>query len=360
MAFTATPIELRWEQLISFENLYKAYKKARKGKQHREEVSQFSLALETELWHLHQELSSGVYQPGTYRQFTIYERKPRLISAAPFRDRVVHHALMNCIEALIDDQSVETSFACRKGKGVHAAVDYYQHSARRFAYALKLDIKQYFPSIDHQILRNLVARYISDDNTISLTNRIIDNSPPQIEAGFVFTRDDDLLSPLERKRGIPIGNLTSQFFANLYLNDFDHWVKNELKAPAYLRYVDDLFVLADNKSDLWRWRELISEFLRENLRLALHERKVRLIRTSEKLDVLGYQVSRTKRWLRNENGYRARRKLKRQAELFSQHRLEWSDLHASARAWIGHAKHGETKALRESMFSAITFNRAGV
>ncbi len=138
-----------WSDITSFDNLLLAYRKARRGKQHKKNIANFSLNLESELFTLQQELQSDTYQPQDYHLFTIYERKPRIIAAANFRDRVVHHALLNIIEPLIDKKFIADSYANRKGKGVHRAVDRYQNWTKRFRYVLKMDVLQYFPSIDH-------------------------------------------------------------------------------------------------------------------------------------------------------------------------------------------------------------------
>ena len=201
----------------------------------------------------------------------IYERKPRQIVAAPFRDRVVHHALMNLVEAPIDCCFIDDSYACRKGKGVHRAVARYQGWAQQYRHALKFDISRYFPSIDHPLLKEKIARYIKDPQVLDLFARIIDTSPAYAFAPHYFP-GDDLLTPLERRRGIPIGNLTSQFLANLFLNDFDHHLKSKLRLKAYLRYVDDCIVLSDDTGLLREVREIARERLLAE-RLVLHPRK---------------------------------------------------------------------------------------
>ncbi|MEH6824433.1 MAG: reverse transcriptase/maturase family protein [Motiliproteus sp.] len=203
---------------------------------------------------LQADMVNGEYQPGNYRQFIIRERKPRLISAAPFRDRVVHHALMNQLEPVLEAGFYHHNYACRPGKGTHRAVDQYQRWAKRYAYVLKLDMARYFPSIRHGPLKQQLRRLLKDQSMLALCDRIIDNSPYD--------------SP---GVGLPIGNLTSQYFANLYLNDTDHWIKQHLKAPAYLRYVDDLMLLGDDKAQLWNCRDHMIERL-ENLGLQLRPR----------------------------------------------------------------------------------------
>ena len=215
-----------WSTVVSFENLLLAYRKARRGKGGSPDVALFTLNLERELFALQGQLRDGSYRPGGYRLFTLYERKPRQIAAAPFRDRVVHHALMNIIEPALDRSFIFDSYACRRGKGVHAAVARYQGWARRNAYVLKMDVAQYFPSIDHQLLKEKLRRRIKDRRVLALFDVIIDTSP-EVDRIPVYYPGDDLLTPLERRCGIPIGNLTSQFMANLFLDDLDHFIKQQ-------------------------------------------------------------------------------------------------------------------------------------
>lgn len=238
-----------WSRLVSFENLLFAYRKARRGKRSRPGVAEFGLALERELILLQRELQAGGYRPSDYRLFTIYDRKPRVIAAAPFRDRVVHHAVMNLIEPPLDRTFIFDSYACRQGKGVHAAVDRYQAWAQTYRHVLKMDVRQYFPSIDHEILKAKLRRHIKDKRVLDLLDRIIDGSP-KADVEPVYFPGDNLFTPTERRVGIPIGNLTSQFFANLYLDDLDHFIKQKLSVRPYLRYVDDTVVLDDDKHRL--------------------------------------------------------------------------------------------------------------
>jgi len=227
-----------YETIFSFDNLSLAARKAQRGKRFKENVAQFNMNLEKELLNLLGELQQQNYQPGEYRSFFIYEPKKRMISAAPYRDRVVHHALMNVIGSIFEKSFIFDSYANQIGKGTHRAVQRFQTYLRRYRYVLKCDIKKYFPSIDHEILKQKIRRKIADQKTLWLIDTIIDNSNPQVPVIDYFP-GDDLLTPIERRRGLPIGNLTSQFFANVYLNDFDHFVKEQLRCQAYVRYVDD-------------------------------------------------------------------------------------------------------------------------
>lgn len=344
-----------WPRLVSFENLLLAYRKARRGKGRSPAVALFALNLEKELFRLQAQLLDGSYRPGQYRLFSIYERKPRVIAAAPFRDRVVHHALMNLIEPKLDRTFIFDSYACRHGKGVHAAVNRYQAWARRYAYVLKMDVAQYFPSIDHLLLKAKLRRRIKDASVLALLDRIIDTSPAPVSHIPPFP-GDDLLTPLERPTGIPIGNLTSQFMANLYLDDLDHYIKQRLHIKAYLRYVDDMVVLGDDKHLLADVREVVRERLAED-RLWLHPRKANIYPTADGLNLLGYVVFRHHRHLRNDNGLRFQRRLCQFARGYACGRLTWTDINPSVQSWIGHAQHADTWGLRKAIFSRTVFHR---
>lgn len=227
-----------WPEIITFENLLLAARQAQKGKRFRDNVLAFNYNLERELAQLQHELTSKTYQPGTYRTFRVMEPKPRMISAAPYRDRVVHHALCNIIVPPFERTFISTSYANRVGFGTHRALKRFTHLARTHRYILQCDLKKYFPSIDHEILKRLIRRKLKCEDTLWLIDKIIDNSNEQ-EIVLDHFPGDDLITPLNRRRGLPIGNLTSQFFANIYLNGFDHFVEEHLKIRQYVRYVDD-------------------------------------------------------------------------------------------------------------------------
>lgn len=345
-----------WDDVIAFENLLLAYRKARKGKRSRDEVACFDLNLERELFSIQNDLKQQCYCPGTYRLFTIYERKQRQISAAPFRDRVVHHALMNVIEPLLDRRFIADSFACRKDKGVHRAVDRYQYWAKRYAYVLKLDVARYFPSIDHAILKQQLRCHLKDEKVLWLFDVILDASPSFSDHAIRYLPGDDLFTPLGRRSGIPIGNLTSQFLANLYLNGLDHFIKQQLRSSAYLRYVDDLVLLSNDKADLHRWRGAIERYLL-TLRLLVHPAKANIFQSYEGVDVLGYRAFPDFKLLRNDNGFRFTRKLRDFARSWQNGEMEWEDFNPSVQSWIGHAGQADTIGLRRQLFANIVFQR---
>ncbi|MFO1360124.1 reverse transcriptase domain-containing protein [Plasticicumulans sp.] len=345
-----------WPRLVEFDNLLAAWRKARRGKRGRDEVARFELDLEPELFGLRDELQSGRYRPGAYRQFLIYERKPQLISAAPFRDRVVHHALMNVVEPALDPGFIPDSYACRQGRGVHAAIIRYQGWAQRYAYALKLDVSRYFPSIDHELLKAGLRRRIKDVRVLDLFDRIIDSAPAPTAAPEAFP-GDDLVDLMQRRSGLPIGNLTSQFLGNLYLDGLDHHLKEVCGVRAYLRYVDDLILLDDDKARLWWLRDEIARYL-ERLRLRLHPCKQQVLRTGAGVDLLGYRVFPGRIRLRRDNGYRYRRRLRAQALAYAGGRLDLADVHASVAAWIGHVQHADSAGLRRAVLGSVSFRRA--
>ena len=250
-----------WPRLISFPNLLLAHRKARRGKRDRTAVAAFEYALEANLLALQNELCEGNYCPGPYRAFTIREPKKRLISAAPYRDRVVHHALMNVLESVIDARLDHDCYACRRGKGTHAALDRYTYYARRFRYVWHGDIRKFFPAIDHAILKGTLAGIIKDARVLWLANLIVDHSNPQEDVQAWF-HGDSLLTPLERRKGLPIGNLTSQWFANLYLTPFDGFVRHELHAAGYIRYCDDFCLFGQDKDAVRQCIAATRRFLR--------------------------------------------------------------------------------------------------
>jgi len=225
-------------QVYSFQNLLAAFHRARRGRAGREYVAEFEFFLEGNLLQLEEELRTETYRPGGYRSFYIYEPKKRLVSAAPFRDRVVHHALVGVLEPIWEARFIHDSYACRRGKGIHQAVDRAHALVRNYCYALKGDVVKFFPSVDYDILLGLLARHVADPPVLRLAARILESGAGVLDGEVepAWFPGDDLFSPL-RPKGLPIGNLTSQFWANVYLNELDQFVKRELgpRLPALCR-----------------------------------------------------------------------------------------------------------------------------
>ncbi len=345
-----------WEQVTGFEGLLRAAQKACKGKRFRPQVARFHFDLEHELWALHEELCTKTYLPGAYRSFFIHEPKRRQISAAPYRDRVVHHALVGVLEPIYERTFIDDSYACRKGKGTHAAVARCQHYARRFRYVLKADVQKFFPSVDHEILKRQVARKVKDRDVLWLVGQVIDHSNLQEPVQLWFP-DDDLFAPAERRRGIPIGNQTSQFFANVYLDPLDHFVKDRLRVKGYVRYVDDFLVFSDNKRHLAAVREQIAGFL-TTVRLRLHPAKSVVFPVGEGIRFLGYRVLPTHRLLVKENVRQFRRRVRQMQRDYAAWRVSFAAVHQRLMSWIGHARQANTYRLRCDLFDTIRFQRA--
>ena len=339
-----------YPQVHTFANLYAAYRAARRGKRDKQQVYAFEWAYEDELLRLEEELAAQTYSPGAYTNFYIIDPKRRLISAAPFRDRVVHHALCQVIEPIFERRFIYDSYANRVGKGTHRALDRCQEFSQRYRYVLQGDVVQFFPSIDHLILRELLARPIADAQCMGLIDRILD-SGAGIHAQDYHMQwfpEDDLLAAA-RPRGLPIGNLTSQFWANVLLNELDQCVKRELHCRAYLRYVDDFLLFGDDKRELWDWKAAIAGFL-GGLRLVPHPRKSLVYPVRDGIPFLGFRIWPTHRRLKRANVHAFVRRLHKQLNAYGEGELQLQDLNESVRAWVAHAAHGDTYRLRAQLF----------
>ncbi|WP_341531171.1 RNA-directed DNA polymerase [Nostoc sp. UHCC 0302] len=344
-----------WNQITDFANLLQAAKQAQQGKRFRENILAFNYKLEQELIQLQTELKLKTYCPGQYKTFEIKEPKPRLISAAPYRDRVIHHALCNVIVPIFERTFISDSYANRVGFGSHRALHRFTEFARSHTHVLQCDIQKYFPSIDHTILKNLLRRKIKCLDTLWLIDTIIDGSNQQ-EPVLNYFPDDNLLTPLERRRGLPIGNLTSQFFANIYLNSLDHFVKEQLKVGKYLRYVDDFALFSNDHQFLQTARLAIEEYL-ITLRLKIHPIKSQLFETRHGANFVGFRVLPDCIRIRTENLRRSRRKLRQMQADYAQGKLEFEQVCHSLQSWCAHLDHGDTWQLRQKIFSSLVFSR---
>lgn len=345
--------------IASFGALLIAARKAVNGKRKKPGAASFFANLERELLRLERELRDGVYRPGRYVEILVHDPKQRLVSAAPFRDRVVHHALCAVICPMFEAGFIGNTFANRTGKGTHAGIRVYERHRDNHAHVLRADIFRYFPSIDHAILKCLFRRRIACEPTLALMDTIVDASNTQEPVELHFP-GDDLFEPYRRRRGLPIGNLTSQFFANLYLDRFDHWVSEKLGAP-YVRYVDDFAVFHDDPAVLTEWRALIERYL-EGRRLKLHPRKTVILPTTEPTAFLGFELlagprqhagnkaGRGQRRLPEDNVLRFRNRLRGLRDRWRAGTVSRADIEARIGAWIAHADHADTFRLRRAIF----------
>lgn len=280
-----------FEKMISVENLLVAWKEFARGKKHRKDVQAFSLRLMDNIFALHAELSHHTYNHGGYQAFKINDPKPRDIHKASVRDRLVHRAIYRILYPFFDKTFIADSYSCRNEKGTHRAINKFQRyfhkvsqNNTRTCWILKCDIRKFFANIGHQILLSILAEYISDKDIVNLLKNII--------ASF-HTKNKISI-------GLPLGNLTSQLFVNIYMNKFDQLVKHKLKTKYYIRYADDFVFLSENKKHLKEIIPIIEEFLREELKLEMHPDKVFIKTLSSGVDFLGmvnffdYRILRTK------------------------------------------------------------------
>jgi len=330
------------DAVSAWDNLYLAAGRARRGKSRRPDVETWWLRRETEIAALREELLAGAWQPGPYRTFTIYEPKRREIAAAPFRDRVVHHALCNLLGPVLERRFVARSYSCQVDQGTTAARETCRQLTNGHRYVLKCDVRKFFPNLDHAVLRARLTGWIACPGALGLVDRILGSyhTGPELAPGWFA--GDELLAAI-RPRGVPIGNLTSQLWGNFYLDDLDHWITEAQRHGAYLRYTDD-FLLFDN--DKARLRELRSGIVEQlaAVRLRLAEPKSRLIATREGVPFCGFRFlpERRPRVL----GATKRRFERRRHQLAKARRMR--DLTLKVYAWYQFSREGNTGGLRQA------------
>jgi retron-type reverse transcriptase len=266
-----------FEELVSTENLFTAWALFRRGKRRKVGVRAFEHNLEENLFELQAALENGSYRPEAYRSFRVNDPKSRVIHAAAVRDRVAHQALVNVVEPVFETRFIHDSYSCRVGKGTHEAVkrlrEFLRRASRndtRTVYALKCDVRRFFASIDHGILLLLLERRLGVGRTLCLCQSIIESHETAVG------------------KGLPLGNVTSQLFANAYLNELDRFIKHELREKFYLRYCDDFIIVDHDRKRLIEMVRPIGDFLRKRLLLELHPTKVSVRSWTQGIDFLGY------------------------------------------------------------------------
>lgn len=326
-----------FEQVCAFETLWKATERAAKGKRQRKDVQAFLWDREAEILRLQEELRSGGYEPGRLRHFWVCDPKARRISAAGFRDRVVHHALCGVLEPHLEAYATRDSYACRKGKGSLRALEAAQTYARRYPYVLKLDIERFFESIDHGVLQAALERKFGERALHRLFAKILG-------------------VPLEGSRegkGLPIGNLTSQHFANFYLGRLDHAAKESVRLGGYVRYMDDILCFGAEKAALWDALFALQEIVVGELCLDLKRSVTRLCPVTEGVRFLGVRVFPSGlRW----TAARKHRFCRGFRRLWSEHRagkVSEVRLAACSAARLGHSLGRHTLPFRRRFFEGI-------
>lgn len=343
-------------RICEFGNLLAAAKAASRNKRFQHEVGAFNTERETELLRLREELLRQTYRPGPYREKWIQVPKERMISVAPFRDRVVHHALCRVVMPLFEKKMIHDLYSNRKGKGTHAAIRRCQELSRQHRFVLKCDIAKYFPSIDHELLKATIRRTIVCKETLWLLDMIIDRSNPQAPVCTLFP-GDDLVADAGRRLGLPLGNLTSQWLGNGFLSPFDHWVQEELRCGTYIRYVDDFLLFSDNKTQLREWRAAIRSRLLA-MRLRLNERKSRIHPVAEGVSFLGQRIWPDRRRLLSANVRTAKRRFRSLGKSFMTGQVDREAVQRRWASWRGHALQAEAWPLVRSMVADFRMEMA--
>ena len=322
-------------QVIEFSNLIIAANKALKGKKTRMRVAHFYFHWEKELLTLQNEVLEGTYKPNHYFLFEIFDPKKRTICASDFKDRVLHHAICKVLEPFLERKAIFDSYACRSGKGLHAAIKRCQEFVGHNEYYLKCDISRFFESIDHQILKKILYGILKDKQLLKLLDVIIDHEVPGNLPG----------------KGLPIGNLTSQYFANLYLGKMDHFLKDHLGHKSYLRYMDDFILFAPDKQILKNRLHQIHEFLDSHLQLNLKTNAIHLAPVSEGVPYLGLRVFKNLIRIQRPNLVRLRRRIRDAESDYLLGKLTLAELCQSTSSRMTHMSFANTLALRQKEFS---------
>lgn len=348
-----------YEKIYDFGNLYEAYIQARKGKRYRLEVMKFTNHLEENLIQIQNELMWKTYEVGRYREFFVNEPKKRLIMALPFMDRVVQWAIYQVLNPYFEKGFIADSFACRVGKGTHRAVDRlqywlrYMHRRHEQFFALKLDVSKYFYRVDHNVLMGILRRRVGDEDLLWLLEVIVrcEHTKFGIPLGD-HQFDADRIGGV----GMPIGNLTSQMFANLYLNELDQYAKQTLHAKRYIRYMDDVVVLHEDKKYLWALKEQIDEFITSQLNLKLNN-KTMVRKASQGVEFVGFRVWPTHKKLRKKSALKMKRRLRYLQRAFGRGAVDLQEVNSSVQSYLGILKHCNSYNLREKLFGNLVWTR---
>ena len=335
-------------KVCHLDNLRQAFKKARKGKSKKEYVKEFEIDLEGNLLQLKKELENMTYEPGPLKIFVIRDPKTRVISASHFRDMVAHHALCSIIEPIFDTAFIHDSYASRKDKGTHAALRRFDGFKRKVScngrllrnakdsnmvigHVLKADIKHYFPSVDHEVMMRIIRKRIKDKKLLWLIRKILDNHESK-----------------KPGKGMPIGNLTSQLFANIYLNELDYFVKHRLRAKYYIRYMDDFLILHKSKGILLEWKSHIADFLK-TIKLELHPEKSRVFPLHRGVSFLGYRIFYHYKLLRKSNIRMLENRLYEFKKLHDKNEIHQEKTMQSLESWLAYARYADSYLLRKEI-----------
>jgi len=336
-----------YDLIISTENILEAWKEFEKGKKNKKDVQEFSLRLMDNIFSLHDDLFHHTYNHGGYQAFKINDPKPRDIHKATVRDRLLHHAIYRILYPFFDKTFIADSYSCRNNKGTHKAINRFREFAYRISknntqtgWILKCDIRKFFANINHEILIKVLKEYISDKNII----RLLENVIRSFSSGSMNV-------------GLPLGNLTSQLFVNIYMNKFDQFVKHKLKAKYYIRYADDFVIFSEDRKWLEKQIPFIENFLNDELKLELHPDKVLIKTLSSGVDFLGLVNFSDHRILRTKTKRRILRKISEKRELLTKNLISKESFNRSFQSYLGILRHCRGYRISRKINDILTANK---
>jgi len=338
-----------FNNIISLENLFSAWDKFKNDKKNKRDVMRFEWKLEENIFQLHRDLKSKKYRHGSYGAFYIHDPKQRHIHKATVGDRILHHAIFFVVNPVFEPTFIAHSFSCRIGKGTHKGVDSFasmlssgSRNNSRNCFVLKCDIKKFFDAIDHNILLGIIQKRIKDKDTLWLLEEVVES--------FGSSQ-----SNIFQRKGVPVGNLTSQLFANIYLNEFDQFIKHDLKIKHYCRYTDDFVIIFDNQSYLAELIPKIKSFLTMDLQLELHPKKVSIRKFRQGIDFLGYVTLPHHRALRSKTKHRIFKKLEVRIREYHSGVISRQTLEQSLQSYLGVLIHADTHQLTQQLKNQFWF-----
>jgi len=339
-----------FKELATLENLFDAWYKFKKGKANKKDVMLFERNLEDNIFQLYGDLNTKKYVHQPYYIFHIWDPKFRVISKASVRDRVVHHLLYKYLEKIFQPIFIHHSYSCQIGKGVYKAVDDLDSTLRKVTknytqniWYLKLDIKKFFASVDHEVLLKQLRKRVYDPDIVWLLEKIV----------YSYSTSDHL------GKGVPIGNLTSQIFANIYMKELDYFVKFNLREKNYFRYADDFIFLHVDKSYLEKLKNTACKFVEDELHLTIHPNKIILRKFSQGIDFLGYILLPHHRVLRTSTKKRMFKKIKKKLEEYNNGLIADFDLKQSTQSYLGMLKHCHGYNLETKLKNEVWIDKYG-
>lgn len=339
-----------YPKITTIDTIFQAYEEFRIGKKKKRDVIEFERNREDNLFAIHELLLSKTYYPSTYTSFYVRDPKIRLIHKATVTDRIIHHIVSRELDPIFEPTFIAHSYACRKNRGAHKAVIAFQKMAwkisrnnTRTCWVVKCDVKKFFASVNHKILVNILTRKIKDGDFLFLLQKIIES--------FYSDRTTDIIN----KKGIPIGNLTSQFFSNIYLNELDQYVKHVLKVKYYIRYADDFVLLSTSKEYLEGLLPSIETFLHDMLDLELHPQKIIYRKFSSGVDFLGYIVFPYYILPRTKTKRRLLKKIRIKVQQYKEGKITKEKLNETIQSYLGYLSHANAYTFQQELKNLIGF-----